>query len=44
MASGTTNGETVMVTGASGFLSSCLVHGLLNRSYSIHVDVFYPSQ
>ncbi|GJM97057.1 hypothetical protein PR202_ga13955 [Eleusine coracana subsp. coracana] len=35
-------GETVMVTGASGFIGSCVVRGLLDRGYSIHAGVLNP--
>ncbi|TVU44425.1 hypothetical protein EJB05_03866 [Eragrostis curvula] len=41
-ASGETKGETVLVTGASGFIGSCLVRNLLNRGYSIHAGVLNP--
>jgi nucleoside-diphosphate-sugar epimerase len=44
MASGAASGETVMVTGASGFIGSCLVRGLLDRGYSVHAGVLNPGQ
>ncbi|XP_062214163.1 cinnamoyl-CoA reductase CAD2-like [Phragmites australis] len=42
MASGGGKGETVLVTGASGFIGSCLVRRLLDRGYSIHAGVLNP--
>ena len=44
MASGGGKGETVLVTGASGFIGSCLVRRLLDRGYSIHAGVLNPGQ
>ncbi|EAY92353.1 hypothetical protein OsI_14080 [Oryza sativa Indica Group] len=35
-------GETVLVTGASGFIGSCLVRRLLARGYSVHAAVLNP--
>nr|CAB3492699.1 unnamed protein product [Digitaria exilis] len=35
-------GETVMVTGASGFIGSTLVRGLLDRGYNVHAGVLNP--
>jgi nucleoside-diphosphate-sugar epimerase len=37
-------GETVLVTGASGFIGSCLVRRLLARGYSVHAAVLNPGQ
>ncbi|CAN6314698.1 unnamed protein product [Urochloa humidicola] len=42
MASGGAKGETVMVTGASGFIGSTLVHRLLDRGYDVHAGVLNP--
>ncbi|CAN6308740.1 unnamed protein product [Urochloa humidicola] len=42
MASGEAKGETVMVTGASGFIGSTLVHRLLDRGYDVHAGVLNP--
>ncbi|CAN6314719.1 unnamed protein product [Urochloa humidicola] len=42
MASGEGKGETVMVTGASGFIGSTLVRRLLDRGYSVHAGVLNP--
>jgi uncharacterized protein YbjT (DUF2867 family) len=36
--------ETVLVTGASGVIGSCLVRLLLARGYSIHAAVLNPGQ
>jgi uncharacterized protein YbjT (DUF2867 family) len=36
--------ETVLVTGASGFIGSTLVRLLLGRGYSIHAGVLNPGQ
>jgi len=35
-------GETVMVTGASGFIGSTLVRCLLDRGYNVHAGVLNP--
>jgi uncharacterized protein YbjT (DUF2867 family) len=37
-------GETVLVTGASGFIGSWLVRLLLARGYSVHAAVLNPGQ
>jgi uncharacterized protein YbjT (DUF2867 family) len=37
-------GETVLVTGASGFIGSTLVRLLLGRGYSVHAGVLNPGQ
>ena len=37
-------GETVLVTGASGVIGSCLVRRLLARGYSVHAAVLNPGQ
>lgn len=37
-------GETVLVTGASGFIGSTLVRGLLDRGYTIRAGVLNPGQ
>ncbi|XP_062212831.1 phenylacetaldehyde reductase-like [Phragmites australis] len=42
MASGEAKGETVLVTGASGFIGSTLVRLLLDRGYSVHAGVLNP--
>ncbi|WVZ61042.1 hypothetical protein U9M48_010974 [Paspalum notatum var. saurae] len=42
MASGEAKGETVLVTGASGFIGSTLVRGLLHRGYSVRAGVLNP--
>ncbi|CAL4936693.1 unnamed protein product [Urochloa decumbens] len=42
MASGEGKGETVMVTGASGFIGSTLVRRLLDRGYDVHAGVLNP--
>ncbi|PAN44338.1 hypothetical protein PAHAL_9G035800 [Panicum hallii] len=42
MASGAAKGETVLVTGASGFIGSTLVRCLLDRSYNVHAGVLNP--
>ena len=44
MATGAAAGETVLVTGASGVIGSCLVRRLLARGYSIHAAVLNPGQ
>jgi nucleoside-diphosphate-sugar epimerase len=44
MASGEAKGETVMVTGASGFIGSTLVRGLLDRGYAVRAGVLNPGQ
>ncbi|CAN6286396.1 unnamed protein product [Urochloa humidicola] len=42
MASVEAKGETVMVTGASGFIGSTLVRLLLGRGYNVHAGVLNP--
>ncbi|CAN6286380.1 unnamed protein product [Urochloa humidicola] len=42
MASVEAKGETVMVTGASGFIGSTLVRRLLGRGYNVHAGVLNP--
>ncbi|OEL32926.1 Tetraketide alpha-pyrone reductase 1 [Dichanthelium oligosanthes] len=42
MASGEGKGETVLVTGASGFIGSTLVRRLLDRGYNVHAGVLNP--
>ncbi|CAN6286381.1 unnamed protein product [Urochloa humidicola] len=42
MASMEAKGETVMVTGASGFIGSTLVRGLLDRGYVVRAGVLNP--
>ncbi|KAL6638135.1 hypothetical protein ACP70R_025707 [Stipagrostis hirtigluma subsp. patula] len=42
MASGEAKGETVLVTGASGFIGSTLVRLLLDRGYNVHAAVLNP--
>ncbi|KAG2544902.1 hypothetical protein PVAP13_9KG392198 [Panicum virgatum] len=42
MASGEAKGETVLVTGASGFIGSTLVRGLLDRGYTVRAGVLNP--
>jgi uncharacterized protein YbjT (DUF2867 family) len=37
-------GETVLVTGASGFIGSTLVRGLLGRGYNVRAGVLDPGQ
>ena len=37
-------GETVLVTGASGFIGSTLVRGLLGRGYNVRAGVLNPGQ
>jgi uncharacterized protein YbjT (DUF2867 family) len=37
-------GETVLVTGASGFIGSTLVRLLLGRGYNVHAGVLNPGQ
>ena len=44
MASVEAKGETVMVTGASGFIGSTLVRCLLDRGYNVHAGVLNPGQ
>jgi nucleoside-diphosphate-sugar epimerase len=44
MASGEAKGETVLVTGASGFIGSTLVRGLLDRGYTVRAGVLNPGQ
>ena len=44
MASGEAKGETVLVTGASGFIGSTLVRCLLDRGYNVHAGVLNPGQ
>ncbi|TVU44427.1 hypothetical protein EJB05_03868, partial [Eragrostis curvula] len=41
-ASGGAKGAIVLVTGASGFIGSCLVRNLLDRGYSVHAGVLNP--
>jgi nucleoside-diphosphate-sugar epimerase len=36
--------ETVLVTGASGFIGSTLVGLLLDRGYNVHASVLNPGQ
>jgi len=31
------NQKTVLITGATGFVGSCLTHRLINVSYDIHI-------
>ncbi|KAG2534255.1 hypothetical protein PVAP13_9NG038100 [Panicum virgatum] len=42
MASREAKGETVLVTGASGFIGSTLVRGLLDRGYTVRAGVLNP--
>ncbi|XP_034573454.1 phenylacetaldehyde reductase isoform X3 [Setaria viridis] len=42
MANGEGKGETVVVTGASGFIGSTLVRRLLDRGYNVHAGVLNP--
>ncbi|RLN42018.1 cinnamoyl-CoA reductase 1-like [Panicum miliaceum] len=42
MASGEAKGETMLVTGASGFIGSTLVRGLLDRGYTVRAGVLNP--
>ncbi|KAK8443807.1 hypothetical protein SEVIR_9G035500v4 [Setaria viridis] len=42
MASGEGKGETVLVTGASGFIGSTLVRRLLDRGYNVRAGVLNP--
>ncbi|CAN6297285.1 unnamed protein product [Urochloa humidicola] len=42
MASGEAKGETVLVTGASGFIGSTLVRRLLDRGYVVRAGVLNP--
>ena len=44
MASREAKGETVLVTGASGFIVSTLVRGLLDRGYTVRAGVLNPGQ
>ena len=37
-------GETVLVTGASGFIGSTLARLLLGRGYNVHAGVLNPGQ
>lgn len=37
-------GETVLVTGASGFIGSTLVRLLIGRGYNVHAGVLNPGQ